>query len=150
MLISGLLFIILGFLIGSIIFNNKIEFLKKIRKTDTYYFLQEGVYKDKDILNNNLSSLNNKVIELEEDEYHVYLGITKDIDVVEKLINIYENEGYKVFPTKKNFSSTAFSHNLDQFDLLIKETDEEDKILTIENIVLANYNEIIKNSSKIF
>ena len=45
---------------------------------------------------------------------------------------------------EKNIKSEEFSTNLNQFDLLIKDTNDPDQILTIEEVILANYEEIIK------
>ena len=141
-ILSGIFFIGIGFILGNIIFE-KNSFFKNSHQ-ETYYFLQEGVYSNKDILQNNLKDLANKLIDYQEDKFYVYIGITKDLDVAEKLQNIYEEKGYKIIKKEKNINSEEFSVNVDQFDLLIKSTKDEDQILTIEEVVLANYEEIIK------
>ena len=46
-------------------------------------------------------------------------------------------------------NSKEFSNNLDQFDLLIKSSNTNDDILKIEEVVLANYEEIKEMISKI-
>ena len=143
-IIKGIIFIILGFFIGEFIFGDKLKDLKKLSKKETFYFLQEGVYNSK----NNINSISNKVIDYKDNKYYVYVGITKDLEVLEKLKEIYKEEGLKVIEKEKYLSSIEFSTNVDQFDLLIKSTKDKDQILTIEEVVLANYEEIIKNSSK--
>ena len=45
---------------------------------------------------------------------------------------------------EKHLSSEEFSTNVEQFDLLIRETKDIDQVLTIEEVILANYEEIIK------
>ena len=141
-ILSGFIFIGIGFILGNIIFEKNNLFKKS--NQETYYFLQEGVYSNKDILQNNLKNITKKTIDYEEDKYYVYIGITKDLEVAEKLQKIYEEKGYKIIQKEKNINSEEFSVNVDQFDLLIKSTSEEDQILTIEEVVLANYEEIIK------
>ena len=42
------------------------------------------------------------------------------------------------------FSNEEFDHNVEQFDLLINSATNKEEILTIEEVVLANYEEIIK------
>lgn len=147
-LIFGIIFIFIGFILGKMIFGNKIDLLKKIYNMDTYYFLQEGVYSDRSILQNNLSKLNKKVIDYNNDKFYVYVGITKDIKVAKKIKKIYKNMGISVYQKEKDISSSEFSNNVTQFDLLINATDEDDEILTIEEVVLANYDEIVKSGSK--
>lgn len=147
-ILKSILFIGIGFLLGNLIFNNNKDFFLKMKSTDTYYFLQEGVYLDYDHLQNNISKLSEKTIEKKQDKYYVYVGITKDKEVAELLKNIYEKKGYKIYQKERNISSREFSENVNQFDWLIKETEEEEQILTIEKIVLANYEEISKKSTK--
>ena len=143
-LIRGIIFIIFGFFLGQVIFGDGKNYLNRLRKMDTYYFLQEGVYTDEKMLQNSLGELSQKIIDLDEDKYYVYVGITKDLEVAERLIDIYEKKGLKIYKKEKIVSSLEFSENVNQFDLLIKNTQEEDQILTIEKVVLANYEEILK------
>ena len=50
-LILGILFILLGYYLGTFIFNEKI--INKYKKEEKYYFLQEGVYSNKENLQTN-------------------------------------------------------------------------------------------------
>lgn len=143
-LFYGFLFTGIGFLLGELIFTNKINIIKKMSKEDTYYFLQEGVYSDYNNIQNNLIDINKKIITKKNNKYHVYVGITKDKEVLDKLINIYKEKHISVYPKEMSFNSKEFLINLEQFDLLIKETTDSDQILTIEEIVLSNYEEIRK------
>lgn len=111
---------------------------------DTYYFLQEGIYTDADRLQDNLRNLSQKMVDFEDNEYHVYVGITKSKEIADMIIQIYEKKGYKIHIKEKGVRSEEFSENVNQFDLLIESTDDEDQILTIEKVVLANYEEIIQ------
>ena len=143
-IIWSLIFIVLGFLLGEFIFTDKIELIKKLQKGDTYYFLEEGVYNDYNSISNNLSDIGKKIIVNKDNKYHVYVGITKDLEVLEKIKKIYEKKNINVYPKEIILSSRFFSTNVDQFDLLIKDTKDSDQILTIEEVVLSNYEEIIK------
>lgn len=146
-LIGALISIITGYIIGKIIFFNK-EYMIKNKDEDTYYFLQEGVYYDNNILENSIINIRHKVFERKNDKIHVYIGITKNLDVAEKLINIYSKKDISTTIKEKNISNNEFKNNIEQFDLLIKKSNDVDEILTIEEVVLANYEEIIKNSEE--
>ena len=141
---KGLLFILIGFFLGDFLLGNKKDLLKKIKNSDTYYFLQEGVYSDEDTLKRDLKKLSFKMVDQKDNKYFVYVGITKDKEVVETLTKIYEENGYKIYPKEKELSSEEFFQNVTQFDLLIKQTEDKDQILTIEKVVLANYEEVVK------
>ena len=63
-----------------------------------------------------------------------------------KLKKIYESKGYQLYLKNLKIASEEFYNNTVQFDMLINKTAKEDEILTIEEVVLANYDEIIKNN----
>ena len=140
--ISSIILITIGFLIGKLIFMEDKNIFKS--NNNTYYFLLEGIYSDKDNLENNSKKLSNKIIDYQDNKYYVYVGITRDLEVAKKLENIYENKGYQIYKKEKDVISEEFSTNVEQFDLLIKENNDTDQILTIEEVVLANYEEIVK------
>ena len=142
-LIKGLILIILGFFLGQIIFSDKIELMKKLQKGDTYYFLGEGIYNSYDSIQNNIN-INRKIIESKNNKYYVYVGITRDKEVLEKLKEIYKKKNISLYTKEIILSSPEFKTNVEQFDLLIKNTKDYDQILTIEEVVIANYEEIIK------
>lgn len=145
----GIIFILLGFSLGEVIFTNKDVILESINShSEKYYFLQEGVYSDQEILENNLSQLNQKIIDYKNNKFYVYVGITKNKEVADKLQRIYTNQGIKVIQKVKSLDNEEFSNDVTQFDLLINATNDKEEILTIEEVVLASYDETIKNSSK--
>ena len=52
--------------------------------------------------------------------------------------------GYKVYIEERKITNEEFSSNIEQFDLLINSAKTKSEILTITEVVLANYEEIIK------
>lgn len=146
-LLTGILSIGFGFLLGSFMLGEKIEWYQK-EIENPYYFLQEGVYTNEDVLKNDLVDITKKIVEYQNNKFYVYVGITKDKEIAEKIKQIYEKKGYKISEQKKELSSEEFKINVDQFDLLLREAKSEEEIMTIEEVVLANYEEIVKNSSK--
>ncbi|MBO5120764.1 MAG: hypothetical protein J6C28_03640 [Bacilli bacterium] len=142
-IIISLIFLVIGIILGTkIISLSKIEDV--FQNETIYYFLQEGVYTTEEILNENTESLNIKLINKDENKYYVYLGITKDVENAKKIKKIYKNKGYDIYIEEKTLSNEEFSSNITQFDLLINSTNNEEEILKITEVVLANYEEIIK------
>ena len=90
-IISSIFFIGLGFFSGELIFGSKKDIFKNFNSKDTYYFLEEGVYIDKKDLSKNYVS--KRLIEKSNKKYYVYVGITKDKEVIEKLKDIYNSRG---------------------------------------------------------
>lgn len=146
MIIYAIISITIGYLIGNIIFTNK-DIFKKNNENEKYYLLQEGTYYDDKILNNNYSSIKQKIVEKKENKIHIYIGITRNLEVAEKLINIYEEKKVNLSIVEKYYSNEELKNNIDQFDLLINSSKDKEEILKIEEVVLASYDEIINNSN---
>lgn len=142
-IIKGIFFVAIGFFIGQLLFGEKIELIKHLQKKDTYYFLEEGVYNNYKSIQNN-TNIYRKIIENKNNKYHVYIGITRDKEVLKKLKKIYKKDNINVSVKEINLESQEFKTNVEQFDLLIKQTKDTSQILTIEEVVIANYEEIIK------
>lgn len=141
-IIKGIILIVIGYLLGQFLFKEKIELIRKLQKGDTYYFLEEGIYNDYNNINN--TNINRRIIENKDNKYHVYIGITRDKEVLEKLKSIYKKENINITVKEINLESLEFKTNVEQFDLLIRNTNDTSQILTIEEVVIANYQEIIK------
>lgn len=142
-IIKGLFFVAIGFFLGQLLFGEKIELIKHLQNKDTYYFLEEGVYNNYKSIQNN-ANIYRKIIENKNNKYHVYIGITRDKEVLEKLKKIYKKDNINVSIKEITLESKEFKNNVEQFDLLIKQTKDTSQILTIEEVVIANYEEIIK------
>ena len=110
--------------------------------------LQEGTYSDNNILNNLESSIKPKIIEKNNNKISIYIGITKNLEVAERLINIYESKNIKLSIVEKYYSNDELE-NIEQFDNLILSAKDSEEILKIEEVVLASYEEIINNSNSI-
>ena len=143
LLIQSFLFIGMGFFMGNILFQNKFTFGKQ---KDIYYFLEEGVYEKKEVIQNNLYNVSPKAVDYQDNRYHVYVGITKEKEIAEKIKEIYKEKGYLITIKEKIVSSEEFSENVSQFDLLVQNAKTEEEILKIEEVILANYHELSKRT----
>jgi len=145
-IVLAFIFIGIGALFGTNIYkSNYTSIINTFKDNDNYYFLQEGVYSTKETLKEATKNLEHKMVEEKDNKYYVYIGITRDQDVATKIINIYKNKGINIYQKEKVINNEEFYNNVTQFDLLIKESTKQEEILTIEEVVLANYEEIIKN-----
>ena len=135
------IYIMIGFIFGIIIFDKK-ALRDMFTKKNTYYFLLEDIYVD-DSYNGDLVS---KIIVQENNNYAIYVGITKSREVAEKIQKIYELKGIKINILKKNIPKSLFDDNILEYDKLLIATNNSNTILTIEEVVLANYQKIINSS----
>lgn len=145
-LIIGFLFAVIGSLLGIKIYKYNYNSLNEVASSNNnYYFLQEGVYEQKDNLNNALKKLDQKIVTYKNNKYYVYVGITKNKNTVSKLKKIYQKKGLNLTEKVQTINNEEFLNNVLQFDSLIASSSTEDEILTIEEVILANYDEIIQN-----
>ena len=132
------LFIVIGFFIGK-------SLLKEEQPVVKYYFLQEGVYQNSNIFENNLSNLREKVMEYKDNKIYVYTAITKDIEIAKEIQEIYKKQNINLNIEEIYLNSEELNVNIEQFDILIKKATSEEEILKIQEVALANYEEIMKN-----
>ncbi len=142
-MLLAVIFVVLGAVCGNYLYQKAPDSISVFQEDNAYYFLQEGVYSSKEIMQENVGDLANKLTVLDDNKYYVYVGITKSRENAEKIQKIYKNMGYQIYIKEVKLDNEEFSNNVVQFDLLVKESDSTDDILTIEEVVLANYEELI-------
>lgn len=140
----SLLFLAIGILLGTKIYTATTSLQTTFSEGETYYFLQAGSYSSLDILNENTKNLTSKITEEENSKFYVYVGITKSIENAKKIKKVYENQNYTIYIKEVILDNAELSSNITQFDLLLNSTDNSEEIITINEVVLANYEEIIK------
>lgn len=146
-LLLALIFVGLGAICGNILYDKAPVSVSVFSPNNTYYFLQEGVYSSKDIMQENVEDLTNKLAVFEDDKYYVYVGITMSADNAKKIQKIYQNLGYDIYIKTVELDNEEFASNVSQFDLLVEDSDVTSDILTVEEVVLANYEQILGNNS---
>lgn len=144
----SLLFLAIGILLGTKIYTATTSLQTTFSEGETYYFLQAGSYSSLDILNENTQNLTSKITEEENNKFYVYVGITKSIKNAKKIKKVYENQNYTIYIKEVILDNVELSSNITQFDLLLNSTDNPEEIITINEVVLANYEEIIKKWGK--
>lgn len=116
-----------------------------MKKNEKYYFLQEGIYSNNEFLEQTSKmDLKTIIIEYKNNKIAVYCAITRDMEVVDRIMKLYEAKGIKLELIEKYLHNEEFKNNVEQFDLLIKTSQSEEEILKIEEVVIANYEELIK------
>ena len=140
-IITSAFILAIGILLGTKIYDAKDSLITTFNNKETYYFLQEGVYTSEQIMEENIKEFSAKAIEYKNNKYYVYVGITKEAPIAKKIKSIYEEAGYQIYIKELKIGNEEFSNNITQFDLLINSATTREEILTIEEVVLANYEE---------
>ena len=138
---------IIGIAIGKYIYSSyKEETLQTFKSNDEdIYLLQYGVYKNENVMVENTKKLKNYFYYKEENGYHVIIGIIKNKNLKQKIVDSYKiTENIYMKGVKTN--NSEFLNLLDQYDNLISNTDDKDTIISAEKQVLSKYEELILQS----
>lgn len=133
--------IVLGFISAQIVYST---YRKNLENTDyNVYLIQAGSYNNKDDLEKDFS-LDDEYIILEEDGvYNVYVGMTTDLINANKIKNLYSNKNYDTYIKPTVVNNIEFVSNLEQYDILMSEVDDEENIISINDVILSSYEEIV-------
>lgn len=137
--------VLLGAFVGDFVSTHYGKSIPVISHNNSFYIMQEGVYNSKEQLIENVKSLSPKAVINKNDKYYVYVGITKNEKVLEKLFNIYKDKGYTIYTKEEDFNNAEFTRFSNQMDEMIKKTNDSEEILKMEELVLANYQQKLEN-----
>jgi len=136
--------IALGTIVGKYFYNETSA--KTVFLEDDIIFLQQGVYTNKKNMEENIKRIDPKVVVEDGNKFYVYVGITKNKKNAQKIKAIYEKKGYDIYEKNLSVTGEEFKNNLEQFDLLLEKASKEEEIMTINEVVLANYEQTLQKS----
>lgn len=148
-IVSILFAILIGVFIGKYIYNGyesetKLAF-NETNKEENVYLIQYGVYSSNELMIQNTKNLKDYFYYIDDNKYHVIIGITKKVELKDKIINANGIES-DIYMKKICISNTEFLESLEQYDTLVSNTENEGTILTAEKQILSKYEELILNS----
>lgn len=132
-----LIVLALGFIIGEVIYSD----FKRNLSNSKYnaYLIQIGSF-DKDDIEVNSS---NYLVLKEDGRYNVYAGITTKLSNASKIKEIYDENNYESVIKPTVIDNVEFISNLEQYDLLLSEIDNKDNLISINDVIISNYEELI-------
>ncbi len=135
--------IISGGIIGIALFSEYKETSSVFSDKKKLYFLEEGIYSSKKLLEYNTKNIDPKLIVEKDGKYHLYVGITGEQKNISKIKNIYKNKGYSIYEKELEIDNLEFLSNVEQFDILLDNANNESDISAIEEVVLSNYENLV-------
>lgn len=141
-LVSIVCALLLGYLCANFIFSEYKENKTVYGESNTIYFLQYGVYKNKDHEKINAS----KYLEVKEDDkYYIYIGMTTSLENAEKIKNTYKEKGIEIYIKSDYVSNNEFVNELSQYDILLDNSKTEEEMNSVLSTVLSSYEEFVLN-----
>lgn len=132
-----LLAIILGFISAEVLYD---DYRKNLDDTDyNAYLVQIGSFDDLDF---EVDAKPYLVLE-EDGVYNVYAGITTKLDNASKIKRFYESKNIESYIKPTVIDNVEFISNLEQFDILLGEVDNSDNIISINDVIISRYEELV-------
>jgi len=137
--------IILGVVIISLIFS--IFIFKKYKASEnsykTLYVIQVGAYKDYENVIKNTRNFDNYLVYEENNLYKIFIGLTFDKNIYDKLINIYVKDNSS-FQKEIKVTNDEFIKNINTYDTLIKNTNDKERLNLIIKEEMKLLNKLLK------
>lgn len=137
--------IILGVVIISLIFS--IFIFKKYKASEnsykTLYVIQVGAYKDYENVIKNTRNFDNYIVYEENNLYKIFIGLTFDKNIYDKLINIYVKDNSS-FQKEIKVTNDEFIKNINTYDTLIKNTNDKERLNLIIKEEMKLLNKLLK------
>ncbi len=138
-----LLSVLIGLFFGKIFFDNyDSSSMTVFDEKDKVYMLQYGVYKDELNMSKALKDYKKYLYIKEDDGYHLYIGITKSNENIQKIKEFYDKKGNNIYVKESIENNKAFISILKEYDKIIGIAENND-IEEIEKIVISNYKEMV-------
>lgn len=142
--------LIIGFFLGNFLLKqyNDYETLTVSSNSKEVYFFQYGVYSSLENMEENTINLENYIYKIEDEKYYVYIGLTGNKNNIDKLSNHYKKLGYEVIIKSFYISNKEFIILLNNFDEVIKNTEDSTVISSIICQTLQKYEDVVNNGNK--
>lgn len=138
-----ILSIFLGSLMAYLLIGSYNDASKIALKNDTskLYYLEKGKYKSLDEMKKDMASFSNYIYD--EVNLTSYIGVSSNKNNALKLVNFYKKKNVNVKIRRKITDNYKFALVVRDYDRLLSKTDDENVIETINNQVLARYEEML-------
>ena len=148
--LSVIFAVIVGFILGNFMlnqYNSEYELAPVFNQNNQkYYFLRQGEYDSFESMEENMMGFEYYIYEQKDNKYLTYVGITKDYDNMMKIQGFFTNIGYTIYIEEIIVNNDSFSVLVEQYDQMLRETEDNQTIKSICSQVLAKYEELVMNS----
>lgn len=148
-IMPAILCLLIGFLLSKFLLN---QYQNRQTITPVFnnsgkklYFIQYGVYSTEENMRNQAKNLNYYIYHYDNQYYYVFVGITSNVENVEKLKGYFKNLGYDTYVKEFFISNKEFLEIIEYYDLLLEKTSDNDTIKAVCRQVLEKYEEIENN-----
>lgn len=142
-LLTIIISLLVGFLLSFYMLKEyeSIDIIPVFNTKETAYLVQQGVYSSMESMQENTSHLTDYIYSVIDNMYYVYIGISLESDNVEKIQEYYKNKDINTIIKTTTISDNDLINSLKQYDMVLKETSEEETIKEIIKQTMSKYKE---------
>ena len=142
-LLTIIVSLLVGFLLSFYMLKEyeSVNIIPVFNVKETAYLVQQGVYSSMESMQENTSHLTDYIYSVIDNMYYVYIGISLESDNVEKIQEYYKNKDINTIIKTTTISDNDLINSLKQYDMVLKETSEEETIKEIIKQTLSKYKE---------
>ena len=142
-LLTIIVSLLVGFLLSFYMLKEyeSVNIIPVFNVKETAYLVQQGVYSSMESMQENTSHLTDYIYSVIDNMYYVYIGISLESDNVNKIQKYYKNKDIKTIIKTTTISDNDLINSLRQYDMVLKETNEEETIKEIIKQTLSKYKE---------
>lgn len=107
----------------------------------TAYYLQYGVYSTKENMEKSVIALPYYIYRVEDNKYHVYIGVTLKETNVKKLQDYFQSIGYVTYKKEGTIKNKTYLEELQTFDEMLEKVTDNNTIRDINQKSLEKYKE---------
>lgn len=134
-----------GAVLGNLVYK-KYEEEQNIEKEYNSYLLQLGIFDTKEDVEKELLNIEDYIVIEKNNKYYVYLGVSTKKDNVAKVQEVFLKKNIETSIKKTVISNIEFMNSLEQFDLLLDSVTNSEDIMSINEVILSSYEEMVLNS----
>lgn len=135
--------VLIGFIFGKILFNQYENTNATFGDGELVYFIQAGIYSDIDSMKKDFEKIDNYLYLNENNAYHLYVGLTKNVKIASKIKDYYKNKGNNIYIKEKYINNPEFTTLLGEYDKIIDISSKESDIEIIQRVVIESYKELL-------
>ena len=142
-LLTIIVSLLVGFLLSFYMLKEyeSVNIIPVFNVKETAYLVQQGVYSSMESMQENTSHLSDYIYSVIDNMYYVYIGISLESDNVNKIQEYYKSKDTKTIIKTTTISDNDLINSLRQYDMVLKETNEEETIKEIIKQTLSKYKE---------
>lgn len=142
-LLTIIVSLLVGFLLSFYMLKEyeSVNIIPVFNVKETAYLVQQGVYSSMESMQENTTNLSDYIYSVIDNMYYVYIGISLESDNVNKIQEYYKNKDINTIIKTTIISDTELLNSLRQYDMVLKETNEEETIREIIKQTLSKYKE---------